>query len=176
VTGSTDDAGTSPRRLVLLRHAKSSWDHDLPDAERPLSGRGRRDAAAAGHWLAAHVGRPDLVLCSPAVRTRRTWARACEAEPDLLEAPVRLEPAVYQAWSDTLLALLQEQPDEARTVVLLGHSPGVPDLAERLNRGSGTAPVGDFPTSATAVFTVTGPWSALGPGSAALEAYAVPRG
>ena len=59
---------------MLLRHAKSSWKDDLPDVERPLSPRGRRDAAVAGRWLAEHVGRPDLVLCSVAVRTRQTWA------------------------------------------------------------------------------------------------------
>ena len=64
------EAAAGSRRLVLLRHAKSSWAGERPDAERPLSDRGRRDAAAAGHWLAEHVGTVDLVLCSTAARTR----------------------------------------------------------------------------------------------------------
>jgi phosphohistidine phosphatase len=165
------------RRLVLLRHAKSSWEHEQPDADRPLSGRGRRDAAEAGRWLAAHVGRPDLVLCSTAVRTRQTWARACEAEPDVLgTVPVRFEAAVYGAWSDTLLDLARELPDAVSTAVLVGHGPGLPDLAERLNQVSGDGPLGKFRTSGIATFAVFGPWAELGPGSAALTAYEVPRG
>ncbi|HEY0240989.1 MAG TPA: histidine phosphatase family protein [Friedmanniella sp.] len=174
-----DPGATAPstRRLVLLRHAKSSWADDLPDLERPLSARGRRDAAEAGHWLAAHVGRPDLVLCSTAVRTRQTWARAGEAEPDLLgPAQVRFEAAIYAAWPDTLLELARRLPVEVTTAVLVGHAPGLPDLAERLNRANGDRPVGDFPTSAVATFAVSGAWGDLGPGSAALTAYAVPRG
>jgi phosphohistidine phosphatase len=165
------------RRLVLLRHAKSAWDQDLPDVDRPLSGRGRRDAVEAGHWLAEHVGRPDLVLCSTAVRTRQTWARACKAEPDVLgPAPVRFESAIYEAWSDTLLDLVRTLPAEVTSAVLVGHGPGLPDLAERLNRASGDGPIGKFRTSGIASFLVYGPWDDIGPGIAALTAYAVPRG
>jgi phosphohistidine phosphatase len=167
----------SARRLVLLRHAKSSREQDLADVDRPLSPRGRRDAAAAGSWLAEHVGRPDLVLCSTAVRTRQTWARAVEAAADVLApAPVRFEATVYGAWSDTLLDLARALPDDVTTAVLVGHGPGLPDLAERLNRVSGDGPLGTFRTSAVAVFTVSGPWAELGPGSTTLTAYAVPRG
>lgn len=165
------------RRLVLLRHAKSSWEHALPDVERPLSPRGRRDARAAGSWLVEHVGRPDLVLCSPSVRTRQTWARVREAEPDVLgTVPVRFEAAIYEAWSETLLDLARALPDDVRAAVLVGHGPGLPDLAERLNRVSGDGPIGKFRTSGVAVFSVAGPWHALGPGTARLTAYAVPRG
>lgn len=175
-----DSAGTGPpaaRRLVLLRHAKSSWEHDQPDVDRPLTARGRRDAAAAGHWLAAHVGRPDLVLCSTAVRTRQTWAGACQAEPDVLgTAALRLEAGIYQAWPDTLLELVRRVPDARATVVVVGHGPGVPELAEQLSRFCGNAPVGDFPTAAVAVLAVEGRWADLGPANARLLAYAVPRG
>ncbi|SEQ01606.1 SixA phosphatase family protein [Microlunatus flavus] len=170
-------AGTTARRLVLLRHAKSSWaEAGLADADRPLNDRGRRDAAAAGRWLAAEVGRPDLVLCSTALRTRQTWSGATSAAPLLADVPVRYEAAVYEAWSDTLLDLVRALAPDVRTAVLVGHSPGVPDLAERLNRATGTGPVGEFPTSAVAVLAVDGPWTGLGPGSASLLAYAVPRG
>ena len=165
------------RRLALLRHAKSSWEGDLPDVARPLSPRGRRDAGAAGHRLAELVGTPDLVLCSTAVRTRQTWARAAEVEPDVLgTAPVRFESTIYQAWSDTLLDLLRALPAALTTVVLVGHGPGLPDLAERLNRVSGDGPPGKYKTSGIAVFAVLGSWAELGPGNAALTAYEAPRG
>lgn len=174
------DAGTdqaAQHRLVLLRHAKSSWkEEDLDDADRPLAPRGRRDATAAGHWLAQHVGVPDLVLCSTAVRTRQTWELASEAEPDVLAAaPVQLEAAVYEARPKTLLELVRRLPEDVGTVVLVGHSPGVPDLADRIwdvGRGS----VGDFPTCALASFTLDRPWADLGARTATLDAYAVPRG
>ena len=171
-------AGGDGRRLVLLRHAKAvPPEPGQPDAERPLAARGRRDAAAAGRWIAGTVGRPDLVLCSTSERTRQTWAAASAAEALVLAgAEVRLEAAVYQAWPDTLLDLVRALPDAVRTVVVVGHAPGVPDLAERLNRATGSAPVGDFPTSAVAVLAVDGPWPDLGPGTATLTAYAVPRG
>jgi phosphohistidine phosphatase len=176
----TMDPGASVeplRRLVLLRHAKSSREQDLPDLDRPLSGRGRRDALVAGHRLAELVGPPDLVVCSTAVRTRQTWAQACEAEPEVLgTAPVRFESAVYEAWSDTLLDLLRALPATVGTVVLVGHGPGVPDLAERLNRTSGDGPLGKFRTSAIASFAVVSGWDELGPGTAVLTAFEVPRG
>jgi phosphohistidine phosphatase len=169
--------GPQARRLVLLRHAKSSREEGLADVDRPLSPRGRRDAAAAGSWLAAHVGRPDLVLCSPAVRTRQTWAQACEVDPGGLgTAPVRFEAAIYEAWSDALLDLARALPDDVATAVLVGHGPGLPDLAERLNRVSGDGPLGKFRTSAVAVFTFAGLWEDLGPGTTRLTAYEVPRG
>jgi phosphohistidine phosphatase len=173
------DAGTAEtgRRLVLLRHAKAAApEPGRRDADRPLTSRGRADAAAAGAWLVAHVGPPDLVVCSPSVRTRETWSAATGAARALAGCEVRLEPSVYDAWPDTLLDLVRAVPDARSTVVLVGHAPGVPALAERLNRSSGTAPVGDFPTSALAVLAVTGRWADLGPASATLGAYAVPRG
>lgn len=169
--------GPQVRRLVLLRHAKSSWEQKLPDAQRPLSPRGRRNAAAAGHWLAEHVGRPEVVLCSTAVRTRQTWAHACEAEPDVLgPAEVRFEAKIYEAWSDTLLDLARALPPAVATAVLVGHGPGLSDLAERLNRRSGDGPIGKLKTSAIASFAVVGTWDDLGPGTAVLTAHAVPRG
>lgn len=176
--GGARGGAAARRRLVLLRHAKSSRaEPGLADADRPLDARGQRDAGAVGRWLAAAVGPPDLVVCSTARRTRETWADAVAAAPDVLaDVPVHLEPRVYEAWPDTLLDLLHDLPADVGTAVLLGHSPGVPDLAERLNRGSGTGPVGDFPTGALALLGVEGPWTDLGPGTAHLEAYVVPRG
>ena len=164
------------RRLVLLRHAKSSWEDDLPDVERPLAPRGRRDAAEAGRWLAAHVGRPDLVLCSTAVRTRQTWARVAEAEPDALgPVEVRLEPSIYEAWSDTLLDLARTLPAPSDGGPRRPR-PRPPRPRGTTDRGSGSGPLPAFKTSAIAVFAVTGPWRTLDPGTAALTDFALPRG
>lgn len=164
-------------RLVLLRHAKSSWEGDLDDVDRPLNARGRRDADAAGRWLAQHVGAPDLVLCSIAARTRETWARVSAAGGDALTAaPVRFVDAIYQARPDTLLDQVQALPEATGTTLLVGHAPGLPDLAERLDAGGGPARLGDFTTSAVAVFDLDGPWAETGPRSASLAAFEVPRG
>jgi phosphohistidine phosphatase len=166
-----------PHRLVLLRHAKSSWVDDQPDAERPLSDRGRKDAAAAGRWLVEEVGTVDLVLCSTAVRTRETWDRAARsAGGALADAPVRYEPAIYEAWPDTLLELVRALPETVGTVLLVGHGPGLPDLAGRLNQLNGTEPLDHFPTSTVVVFEVQSPWPATGADTAWLTARAVPRG
>src|SRR6266496_4452555 len=104
------------RTLVVVRHAKSDWSHAVPDEQRPLAARGRRDAPAIGRWLAEHVGPVDLVLCSPATRARQTWQLACAGlQP---EAPVRHDERVYTADPGGLLGVIDELPDEAGTVVL----------------------------------------------------------
>lgn len=169
-------------RLVLLRHAKSSWaDEGSADVDRPLAERGRRDAGAVGRWLVDHDHVPELVLCSTATRTRQTWARAAAGGGDRLAAvPVRHVDAIYQAWPDTLLDLVRSLPEDVGTALLVGHAPGVPELADRLQRVSGDQPLGasadGFPTSALAVLEVRGPWAGTGPGTARLLAYEVVRG
>src|SRR4051794_41324423 len=85
------------RRLVLMRHAKSARPHGVPDEDRPLTGRGRRDAQAAGRWFAAEGPRPDLTLCSTAVRTRHTWEIVCRSLPPV---PTRYLPELYGGGGD----------------------------------------------------------------------------
>src|SRR6266508_2394367 len=92
------------RTLVVVRHAKSDWTHPVPDEERPLAERGRRDAPATGRWLAEHVGDLDLVVCSPARRARETW-RLASAEL-ARKPPVRLDERVYAAGPGRLLTVL----------------------------------------------------------------------
>ena len=104
----------------------------------------------------------------------RAWRFA--AADVLGAARVRYEDAIYQAWPDRLLDLLHDVGDEVGTLVLVGHAPGVPDLADRLNRVTGTGPLGDYRTSAVAVFGIGGSWSELGPATATLTAFEVPRG
>ncbi|MEU9250581.1 histidine phosphatase family protein [Streptomyces sp. NPDC048270] len=170
-------AGTV-RRLVVLRHAKSAWPPDVPDAERPLGPRGLRDAPAAGRWLREAGCVPDRVVCSPARRTRRTWDLvAAEAG---LTAPVAYEERAYGASAGELLDLVRETPAQARTLLLVGHNPGAQELVLLL-AGDGDAAALEqaavkFPTSAIAVLDLSGPWSSLAPGGARLAGLAVPRG
>jgi phosphohistidine phosphatase len=166
------------RTLIAVRHAKSSWDHDVDDHDRPLSGRGRRDADALGRLLVERSLVPDLVLCSTAARTRETWERAQAVGATAGE--VRLVRGVYHAWVPELVRLLRQTPEEVSTVLLLGHSPGIPDLVEHLCVRTDSADWAQidqkYPTSGLAVVSVLCPWSELGSSSAELVTFAIPRG
>src|SRR3984885_4023586 len=103
------------RQLILLRHAKSAWPDDVPDHERPLAPRGRRDAPAAGDWLHRSGYVPDRVLCSTARRARETWQLAEEklgARPQTV-----FEDRVYGASSAELLDLARQTPAEVGTLL-----------------------------------------------------------
>jgi phosphohistidine phosphatase len=164
-----------PRRLVLLRHAKSGWPEDVADHDRPLAARGRRDAPLVGRWLAAAGHVPDLVICSTARRAQETWdlasatlAQACGAAP-----AVRHEPRVYEATVLGLLMLVRELPDEHRVVTIVGHNPGIAELVVGLATPPPQPPA-SFPTAAVAVLGLPGSWSPAGPAEATLLAFAVP--
>lgn len=164
------------RRIVLFRHAKADWPQ-VTDHERPLADRGRMDAAVAGRKL-ADTGIPfDLALCSTAVRTRETWKLAVQELPH--RPKTVYEERVYEASPGELIAVLNETPDDAQTVVLIGHNPGVQGLADIL---AGAAE-GDarermsrrgFPAAAFAVLTFTGSWKTLEPGVGTLVDYWAP--
>ncbi|MEW2286906.1 histidine phosphatase family protein [Streptomyces sp. NPDC047841] len=172
-------AGGGPlRRLVVLRHAKSAWPEGVGDHRRPLAPRGLRDAPAAGRALAAAT-LPDLALCSTAVRARRTWelASAEWATPP----PVRYDRRLYAAGVPELLEVVREAPPEVRTLLLIGHNPGLEDLlltlaADGLDDNLDRVRA-KFPTSAIAVLAWHGTgWPALAPGTALLTSFTVPRG
>ena len=154
------------RTLILLRHGKSDWSGGEPDHLRPLAPRGRRQVPEAGRWLADHVGVIDLAVVSPAERTRETWRLA--AAELAVPPPVRVDERVYGGSSRSLLDVVRELPDDATTVVLVGHNPGVEDLVASLT-GSWVP----MPTSALAVIGLPGPWSAAGIG-AELRAHGRP--
>ena len=129
-------ASDTTRRLILLRHAKSDWP-DVPDRERPLAKRGRRDAPRVGRWLHEHGYQPDVVVCSAACRTRQTWDLVA---PELGGSPaVRFEPRAYAASALTLLYLAQELPSRYRTALLIAHNPGLSELAGSLAAPAATA-------------------------------------
>jgi phosphohistidine phosphatase len=149
------------RSLLLLRHAKSSWDDSSrDDHDRPLDERGRRTAALLGAFLAERGPGPDLVLCSSARRTVETFERLRPLLPS--EPDVEIERGLYLARRDELLERVAEVPDTRACVLLIGHNPGIEELARFLaRRAPGSAresiPL-KFPTAALAAFRVTGGW------------------
>ncbi|MET9735271.1 histidine phosphatase family protein [Streptomyces sp. NPDC006458] len=165
-----------PRRIVLFRHAKADWPQ-VNDHDRPLAERGRMDAAEAGRRL-ADTGIPfDLALCSTATRTRETWKLAVHELPH--RPRTVYEERVYEASPGELIAVLNETPDDARHLVLIGHNPGVHSLAEILSGESeGDTAVRmnrrGFPTAAYAVLTFSGAWKSLEPGVGTLVDYWAP--
>ncbi len=167
------------RTIVLLRHAKSAWGLDVPDHERPLSKRGRRDGLAIGYRLVGDAIVPDLVVCSTARRSRDTWVRAQEA--GARAGRVMYDDHLYEAVAHELLKVLRRTPDEVDTVMFIGHCPAIPDLVEALAPRDGHEELWarmdtKFPTSALATLAYQGGWSELARGSAHLLDFAVPRG
>lgn len=120
------------KTLLLLRHAKSSWDEpSLRDFDRPLAARGKRDAPRMGKALSERGPLPDLIISSPAARTRATIKAVIASAR--LEADLMVEESVYGASSAELMKLIRQLPDEKSCVMIVGHNPGLEDLVERLS-------------------------------------------
>lgn len=116
-------------RLILTRHAKSSWDDpSMTDHDRPLNARGRGAASDLGRWLASRGYLPDLVLCSDAQRTWETWTRLSDELP--VTPRLELKPALYHAGADVMLAVLRHAT--APVVMMVGHNPGISEFAQRI--------------------------------------------
>jgi phosphohistidine phosphatase len=170
-------------QLLLLRHAKSSWDDTrLDDRERPLTQRGRRAAAAMRQAMHELGLAPDLVLVSPARRALQTLD---ELEPwDDTPLHEQVE-ALYLATPAQLIGVLHDVPETVRSVLLIGHNPGMHDFAQMLIAGTliaGMQPTdaarrvaAGYPTGALAEFAVTGPWLRLAAGGARLTRFITPR-
>lgn len=163
-------------RLILFRHAKSGYPDDVADHDRPLAKRGRRDAPVAGRWLGQHGYTPDVVVCSTARRARQTWELAAdglaEAAPGT-EPAVRFESRVYDATVLGLLMLIREFPEDRRTVLVVGHNPGLAELAVGLSVPPPALPAA-FPTATLAVLGLPVPWADASPARARLLAFATP--
>lgn len=170
------------RRLVVVRHAKAAWPEGVADLKRPLAERGRRDAPRAGRWLEARGWLPDRVICSPASRTKETYALLSEIWE--IAPPVDFDERVYAAGIAALLAVVRGAPPSARTLMLVGHNPGMQELTlalaeDEVDRAGDVGALeraGEkFPTCAIAMLEVPGSWSSLAPGRALLSRFAVPR-
>ncbi|MFZ1725336.1 MAG: histidine phosphatase family protein [Albidovulum sp.] len=118
------------RRLILTRHAKSAWDEPATeDHERCLNPRGRRAALELGEWLHSRGYEPDEVLCSTAQRTRETWQTVAMAPLEVTPKITYLD-ALYQASADVMLKHLTRATGDC--VMMIGHNPGIAELAARL--------------------------------------------
>ena len=162
------------KRLILTRHAKSSWDDPLiADHDRPLNERGRGAAADLGQWLASRGYVPAEVLCSDALRTWETWTGV---EAELASgATLRLKPNLYHAGSDVMLAVLRHA--EAPVVMMLGHNPGISEFAARIVAHAPANPeFSRYPTGATLVvdFDVED-WTQVAYATGATEDFIIPR-
>lgn len=168
----------TPHRLVVMRHAKSSWSAPEPDHLRPLKKRGKRDGLAAGQWLADHLGPLDRVLSSPSARTRQTWERARAGGATAGE--VTFHDHLYGEGAGAFTRLLRKLPESTGTALVLGHWPDVEELTRSLAPRDGhpgwESMDRKFPTSAIAVLEIPVPWAELAPGVATLVDYVVPRG
>ncbi|MGO9171537.1 MAG: SixA phosphatase family protein [Rhodomicrobium sp.] len=162
------------KTVTLFRHAKSG-DKDNPnidDFDRPLAGRGLKAAPKMGKAMRDHKLRPDLILCSPSVRTRQTLELAApEAWDDL--PPVRFEERLYEASPQTLFKALRELPEDIAHVMIAGHNPGLQELAIALSPPGSSAREQfkeKMPTSAVASFDFeTERWAILKPGTGQLR-------
>lgn len=166
------------RDLLLLRHAKSAWDDpSLSDHDRPLSARGANAVRRLhDHFVRAEY-RPDVVLCSSARRTIDTLDGIRTALPK--RASIEVIHELYLADADALLTRLHGLGADVRCAVLIGHNPGLEDLAARLV-GSGddrlrTQLAAKFPTGALVALSFDGGWAELGTGGARIDALFVPR-
>ena len=161
-------------RLYLLRHAKSSWDDPaLDDHDRPLSARGRNAAKKMSHHLRDARVQPALVLCSSSVRTRQTFDRIASSLPKSVE--VRIESSIYEAGADELLRIARTVAEPIDSAMLIGHNPGIQELAIMLVAGDEARLRGKYPTGALATLAFRGAWADLRPGVAVLEDFVIPR-
>ena len=162
------------RRLILIRHAKSSWDApDLDDHDRPLNNRGRRGAKAIGTWLAAHELYPDEVIHSTAARADETWGLIA---PRMDGTPlVRAERKLYHAAPVAMLDVLQEADGEV--VMMIGHNPGCAMFAAGMCRiPTGHPDFNRYPTCGTCILDFDAPeWQGIEPGTGELADFIVPR-
>lgn len=167
------------RTLLLLRHAKSSWDDPVSsDFDRPLAPRGRKAAPPMGAAIAARHWLPDRVLVSPSLRTRETWNLVAPHLPAGVE--VAYPDELYMADPAEILKLVRAAPETTDNLLVLGHNPGLDELAALLaDGGSDAEALGrmaeKFPTAALARFEFQGKWRDLAPGGGHLTHFVRPK-
>jgi phosphohistidine phosphatase len=146
------------KTLFLIRHAKSSWgDTALPDKDRPLNDRGRRDAPKMGERLAKRDVKPDLILSSPAMRALKT-AEIIAKKLDYRRKDIVVDDRFYAVAADDLLDVIHKLDDKLKRVMLFGHNPELTELAHRLS-----SKITHMPTCAVAEFTFDAKsWSKIG--------------
>ena len=161
-------------RLILTRHAKSSWDDPLmSDHDRPLNERGKAAAVDLGTWLASRGYLPEQVLCSDAQRTWETWSMIAAQLPT--KPVLDLKPSLYHASADVMLAVLRHAA--AGVVMMVGHNPGIAEFAHRIvSRAPMNPEFQKYATGATLVcdFAVDN-WADVNWGMGSPNDFIVPR-
>ncbi|MBB01348.1 MAG: hypothetical protein CMJ47_01755 [Planctomyces sp.] len=145
------------KRVVLMRHAKSSWDNaNLSDHDRPLNQRGQRDAPRMAAWLEKQPFRPDWCLCSTARRAVETATLLRDSFETTL--PWEQLGDLYHAMPEEIVSALQQLPEEIETPLIVAHNPGLETLVAIWSRESRP-----FPTAAISAFEIDEPivWSEL---------------
>jgi phosphohistidine phosphatase len=167
------------RRLILLRHAKSDWSAaGLADYERDLAQRGRESASKVGEYMARQALRPDLVLCSPAARARKTWELAAQAFAD--RPPTTYDERLYEVGANAILDVIKATGCDVHVVLVVAHNPGLRDLAELLIASGDVERTGQlldkFPTAGLAVIDIPiDRWTTLHAKSGRLDRFVAPR-
>ena len=166
-------------RLMLLRHAKSDWSSSgMQDIARPLNERGEAATRVMGGYMARHALIPQRVLCSPARRTRETWAGIAAQWPT--EVDVIFDDRLYAATPQSMLSIIRTQDDATGTLLVIGHNPGLQETAESLI-ASGDIELRErlrekFPTTALAVIDfAVDKWSRVHDHAGRLDRYVTPR-
>ncbi|KUM27044.1 histidine phosphatase [Mesorhizobium loti] len=165
------------KHLLVLRHAKSSWDDPkLEDFDRPLAPRGLKTAPLMGRELSRRGWLPDLALVSPALRTRDTWRLVAQELPK--HVPAEFAEELYEAAPAAILARVRQA--KAKSLIVIGHNPGLQNFALRLAGAGSDADVfkkieAKFPTAALVRFTVKDDWANLDFGDARLTHCVRPK-
>ncbi len=166
-----------PKTLLLMRHAHADWPEKGVDFDRPLTSQGENAARESANWLAQNAFFPDFMLVSAAYRTVAT---ATILQPILKMPALEFEPTLYNAAAETVLSLVRHLPETARTVLLLGHNPGIPALAFLLadraqaNFNAILPSIRDFSPACVLPLTLPGPWHTTRPGTAMLHSPHTP--
>jgi phosphohistidine phosphatase len=165
-----------PRTLILLRHGKSDWSTDDDDFNRPLKKRGKNASTLVGKWLSANHRVPDFVITSPAKRAMQTAEIAC-ASMGINNEDIYSRKHIYLATTEELLYVLEDCPEQAQCVMMVGHNPGLEELLYYLVNGSITIPEDGkiMPTATLAILEMPDTWTHLQSGSARLEFLIRPR-
>lgn len=150
------------KKIILIRHAKSSWDHSgLADHDRPLAERGENDAPIMAKRLKVRGVSPDLILSSTALRAAET-AKITARELEFPEKQITWEGQLFHASTNTLLKYIRSQQDSKQTMLVFGHNPGLNDLIEFLG-----GEIDNLPTSGQFGFKINAEsWADLKPSNA----------
>jgi phosphohistidine phosphatase len=167
-------------QLILLRHAKAARETDgVSDHDRPLTGGGRQAATAVGQAMRRAGLSPDVVLVSSALRTQQTLDALEDANVWDERPNIDTLPALYMATPNQIRDALRDLPETVRSALVVGHNPGLHELAMSLAGPPAAKPelarlAEGYPTAGLTEFLVTTPWRKLSPGAAALQRFLQP--